>query len=229
MPTRPYIICHMVSSVDGRIDCSMVDHISGDEYCSTLAELNCPAELEGRVTMEHYSAEPEPFIAPEGSRPVGKPSVHIAVQSERYTVAVDTKGRLRWPEAEVNGAPLICMVSEQVSQAYLDRLREQGISWICCGQERISLYFAMEILCRDFGVKRLALLGGGLINGAFLKSELVDELSLLVAPGIDGRSSQPSVFDGMTDSPRFFPTQLELISAEPLPSGVVWLRYRVDY
>ena len=29
---KPYIICHMVASVDGRIDCSMVDKISGDEY-----------------------------------------------------------------------------------------------------------------------------------------------------------------------------------------------------
>ena len=25
---RPYIICHMVASVDGRIDCSMVVHLS---------------------------------------------------------------------------------------------------------------------------------------------------------------------------------------------------------
>ncbi len=227
---RPYIICHMVTSVDGRIDCSMVEHISGDEYHSTLARLNCPVELEGRVTMEHYSAVRGSYVAPPpGARPVGKPSVHLAVKSPRYTVAVDTQGRLRWPSAEVNGAPLICLVSEQVSQAYLDGLRAQGISWICCGQERISLYFAMEVLFRDFGVERLALLGGGLINGAFLKAELIDELSLLVAPGIDGRTGQPSLVEGMTDSPRFLPTQLELISAEPLPHGVVWLRYRVEY
>ncbi len=229
MRTRPHIICHMVSSVDGRIDCSMVDHISGDEYYSTLEELDCPVELEGRVTMEHYSAEHGYFVPPEGARPVGRPSVHIAVQSERYTVAVDTLGRLRWPAAVVNEAPLICIVSEQVSQAYLDTLQKQGISWICCGQERISLYFAMEILYRDFGVKRLALLGGGHINGAFLKAELIDELSLLLAPGIDGRSGQPSIFEGMTDSPRFYPTKLELTHAEPLPNGVVLLRYRVDY
>ncbi len=67
------------------------------------------------------------------------------------------------------------------------------------------------------------------MNGAFLKAELIDELSLLVAPGIDGRTGQPALVDGATDSPRFYPTNLELISAEPLPNGVVWLRYRVDY
>ncbi len=226
---RPYIICHMVASANGRIDCSMVDHISGDEYHTTLAQLNCPVELMGRVTMEHYSALHGYFEPPIGARPVGKPSVHIAVKSERYTVAVDTRGRLRWPSAIINDAPLICIVSEQVTQAYLDTLKAQGISWICCGQEHVSLYFAMEILHRDFGVQRLAVLGGGLMNGAFLKAELIDELSLLLAPGIDGRTGQPTLVEGMTDSPRFLPTQLELLSAEPQPNGVVWLRYRVEY
>ena len=37
---RPYIICHMVASIDGRIDCAMVDQICGDEYYTTLAELD---------------------------------------------------------------------------------------------------------------------------------------------------------------------------------------------
>lgn len=46
----------MVASIDGRIDCSMVDKISGDEYFDALAKLNCPTLLEGRATMEHYSA-----------------------------------------------------------------------------------------------------------------------------------------------------------------------------
>ncbi len=226
---RPYIICHMVSSVDGRIDCSMVEHISGDEYHDTLAALNCSAELEGRVTMEHYSAEKEPFIPAPGEPPVGCPSVHIAQASPRYTVAVDTKGHLRWPAAVVNEAPLICIVSEQVTQGYLDMLRAQGISWICCGSEHINLPFAMQILRRDFCVERLALLGGGLINGAFLRAELVDELSLLLAPGIDGRSGQPALADGLPDSPLYLPTKLELFHSEALPNGVVWLRYRIPY
>ena len=33
----PYVICHMMQSVDGRIDCDMVDKISGDEY-NTLSK-----------------------------------------------------------------------------------------------------------------------------------------------------------------------------------------------
>lgn len=33
---KPYVICHMVASIDGRIDCSMVDKISGEEYYTAL-------------------------------------------------------------------------------------------------------------------------------------------------------------------------------------------------
>ena len=75
---RPYIICHMVASIDGRIDCSMVDKISGDEYYETLEKLNCTTQLEGRVTMEHYNASKEPFVA-DDITPVGKPAIFKAV------------------------------------------------------------------------------------------------------------------------------------------------------
>lgn len=33
----------MVESIDGRIDCGMVDKISGDEYYTTLDSLDCDA------------------------------------------------------------------------------------------------------------------------------------------------------------------------------------------
>ena len=51
--SKPYIICHMMSSIDGRIDCAMTAQIKGvDEYYKTLDSLNTPARLSGRVTAE---------------------------------------------------------------------------------------------------------------------------------------------------------------------------------
>ena len=37
---KPYIICHMMSSVDGRIDCDMTEKIGGDEYYEVLKRLD---------------------------------------------------------------------------------------------------------------------------------------------------------------------------------------------
>ena len=43
---RPYIICHMMTSVDGRIDCAMTEHLPGvQEYYDTLDALNAPTRI----------------------------------------------------------------------------------------------------------------------------------------------------------------------------------------
>ncbi len=50
---RPYIICHMMTSIDKRIDCEMTGKLKGvDEYYQTLKELKAPARLSGRFTAE---------------------------------------------------------------------------------------------------------------------------------------------------------------------------------
>lgn len=224
---RPYIVCHMVASIDGHIDCSMVDKISGDEYYETLEKLDCPTQLEGRVTMEHYSASKEPFIANDPT-PFGMTSVHKAVDSDEYIVTVDTHGRLRWPASEIDGVPLVCIVSEQVSQEYLEMLKSQRISYICIGHEAIDLPRAMEILYEEFGVKRMAVLGGGHINGGFLAAGLIDEVSLLLAPGIDGRKGQTALFDGIADINRM-PVRLSLENVEHVGNGTLWIRYKTNY
>ena len=140
---------------------------------------------------------------------------------------VDTRWTLRWQAAEEDGHPILCIVSEQVSEAYLDSLREAGISWIAVGKDRIDLRRALEILNEQFGVQHLTIVGGGHICGGFLEAGLVDEVSLMVAPGIDGRAGQTAVFDGITrQSPD--PYHLRLEKVERVGKDVVWLRYKVQ-
>lgn len=222
---RPYIICHMVASIDGRIDCAMVEKINGDEYYTALEELDCPSLLEGRVTMEHYNALKEPFV-PMLTKPVNRPDTYVAEESDAYMISVDTWGRLQWESNNIDGVPLICVVSEKATKEYLETLREQQISWIAVGKERIDLTKAMEILYERFGVKRLGLLGDGHINGGFLDAGLVDEVSLLVAPGIDGRKGETSLFDGIASSNRE-PVPLRLEQVKRLKNDVIWLRYKL--
>lgn len=222
---RPYIICHMVASIDGRIDCSMVEKISGDEYYAALEQLDCPSLLEGRVTMEHYNAVKEVFV-PIDNEAVGQQSVFVAEESDAYMVSVDTLGHLQWKTNRIDDVPLICIVSERTSKEYLEMLQKQRISWIAVGKEHIDLNTAMRILYEQFHVKRLALLGGGHINGGFLQAGLIDEVSLLIAPGIDGRKNGTSVFDGIGKVENL-PTHLHLTGLERLENDVIWLRYSI--
>jgi 2,5-diamino-6-(ribosylamino)-4(3H)-pyrimidinone 5'-phosphate reductase len=70
-------------------------------------------------------------------------------------------------------------------------LLEKGISHIVSGKSSIDLANAVHRLEDHFGIRTLLLEGGGRINGAFLQANLVDEVSLLVVPGIDGRHDIP--------------------------------------
>ena len=103
---RPYIICHMVASIDGRIDCPMVAQISGEEYYTTLESFGSSSKLSGRVTAAlECTAVKEEISGYAGAR-LGKESVHKAVESGEYTVIVDTHGRLQMASGEADGHPL---------------------------------------------------------------------------------------------------------------------------
>lgn len=220
---KPFIISHMMESVDGRIDCAMTEQIEpSNAYYDALDQLDCPTTLEGRVTMQIHFAESEPFVAKD-STPIGRTAFHKASAESGYAVAIDTMGKLKWPSNMHDGKPLLVVTSETCAKEYLDTLTTQGISWIAVGTERIDLAKAVDILNTEFGVKRMAVVGGGHINGAFLEAGLLDEVSVMIGPGIDGRKGMASVFDGIADANRPA-TLLKLNSIERM-GDTVWLRY----
>lgn len=131
---KPYIISHMMTSVDGRIDCPMVGKLSTDEYYIALEKIGPCSKLSGRVTTALECPAVKEEAAPDTSNTAGQESVYVARQSEEYTIIVDTHGKLRWQANEADGHPLLCIVSEQVTETYLEMLRQQGISWIATGK-----------------------------------------------------------------------------------------------
>ncbi|HNW34469.1 MAG TPA: dihydrofolate reductase family protein, partial [Candidatus Ozemobacteraceae bacterium] len=127
---------------------------------------------------------------------------------------------------EIDGAYLICLVSERVPEDYLAMLRDTGISYIVSGSPAIDLARAADLLREHFGIRRLLLEGGGHINGGFLEAGLVDEVSLLLAPTIDGRHDIPTVFDGIRAT-KETGVGLTLKSVETRAGGTLWIRYAV--
>jgi len=215
----------MMASVDGRIDCDMTELLGADYYYEALAELQCSAWLEGRASMQKHHATAEPFVC-EDKTPAGQPCNHIAVVGDRYCIAVDTHGKLRWPENTIDGAPMVVLTCEDVPQVYLDVLTSQGISWICVGKNgQLDLAAAMQVLHDEFGVQRLSVVGGGRINGGFLNAGLIDEVSVMYGAGIDGRDGQPTVFDGC-DANRLV-VKLAFKNVKVYKDGTVWIRYDV--
>ena len=223
---KPHIICHMLSSVDGKTDGSDLRGVTGKgEYEATGAKLNGDAWVCGRTTMQQHFAEQEPFVS-ASEAPAGPQPVFVARRAESYAVSVDTLGKLRWPGGNLDGDHLICVVSERAPSDYLAMLREKGISYVVSGQSSVDPPDAVNRLNEHFAIRTLLLEGGGHINGAFLEAGLVDEVSLLLVPGVDGRHDVPAVFDGVSPS-KTTAVPLKLKSVERRENDALWIRYVV--
>jgi riboflavin biosynthesis pyrimidine reductase len=216
----------MVSSVDGKIDGKALQQVMREgEYEAVGAKLGGNAWICGRATMQEHFAEDEPF-ASTSNTPAGPQPVYVARRAESYAISVDTRGKLRWSSGDLDGDHLICILSERVPEDYLSMLRRKGISYIVAGKSAIDLVQAVNLLGEHFGIRTLLLEGGGHINGGFLQAGLVDEVSILIVPGIDGRHDTPAIFDGVAPS-QHNAVPLKLKSVEQREGDAHWIRYEV--
>lgn len=223
---KPYIICYMMTSVDGRIDCEMVGQLAGvEDYYPLLDELGLQSAISGKTTAKLELAEPGEF-QPNDNAPLGKEIVSKKTDSSNgYTIVVDTKGSLLWKHDSQYEQPHIIIISKQVSQEYLAYLDEKNISYIVTDDTKIDLAAACEVLKETFGIERLGIVGGSAINTAFLDAGLLDEVILLIGAGIDGRASFPAVFHRENDSDGKT-TPLKLVEVKAYDSGAVFIRYK---
>jgi riboflavin biosynthesis pyrimidine reductase len=90
----------------------------------------------------------------------------------------------------------------------------------------MDLAAMLDVLGRELGIRRLLLEGGATINGSFFAAGLVDELSLLIAPALDGRAGNQS-FVEFGENGLAGKMQLSLKGCETLAHGIVHLRYAV--
>lgn len=100
-----------------------------------------------------------------------------------FIVAVDPKGELAYasPTVEKKGRPaahVIEALTEQASPEYLAYLHRLGVSYLFAGKDRLDCALLLQKLYHLFGIEKLMLAGGGIVNGSFLAEGLVDELSL---------------------------------------------------
>ena len=61
---KPYFLCHMLSSVDGKIDGNALDAVIGEgEYEAIGTKLESDAWICSRTTMQQHFAEDKLFVS----------------------------------------------------------------------------------------------------------------------------------------------------------------------
>ncbi|WP_208306700.1 RibD family protein [Hymenobacter defluvii] len=220
----PRVICHMMTSLDGRIILSRWGNAPNtQEYETTAATFEADAWLCGRMTMEKDFTEGlEPDLQPV-TEPLDRTDFVAEHSADSFVVAVDAHGKLGWESADIDGEHIISVLSEQVSDEYLAYLRRVGVSYVFGGAEELDFHNVLTKLAELFPIQTILLEGGGHINGSLLKAGLIDELSILHYPVVDGAASSPTLFEqGDQPGP---PRQFALQHVEQRPEGILWLRY----
>ena len=65
-----------------------------------------------------------------------------------------------------------------------------------------------------------------MVDWAFLQSGLIDEISLVIPPVIDGGTGPASAFDDSAFAENHRPKVLALIGVQRLDGDCIWLRYK---
>ncbi|QGQ45771.1 dihydrofolate reductase family protein [Metabacillus sediminilitoris] len=234
---RPYIICHMLTSLDGKVvgdylKTERAAHFS-DEYEKIHEVYGCKAWMCGRVTMEkHFTFGHQLDLKHDNIATIPRTDYVANKDAKSYAIAVDPSGKLGWTKNSIepwnenrSEDHIVEVLTEQVSDAYLAHLRNIGISYIFGGKERLNFSLVVEKLKNLFAIDKLMLEGGGFLNGSFLNEELIDELSLILVPIADGASNSVTLFETSSFLTNQHPVNFFLKEVEKLDEGGLWLKY----
>lgn len=225
---KPYIICHMMSSLDGH---ALTDGWArpfmkdANTLYEKLAErFAFDAWICGRVTMQEIS-HGETYPKGLARSPIPRTHYFADRDAAKYAVSIDPHGKVAWKSNQALDSHVVEVVTEAVSDDYLAYLQSIKVSYIFAGEQEIDLQRVVDILAKELGAQRLIVEGGPHVSGAFVNAGLVDEVSVIILPLIDGRGEHPASFEVAPEA-WTQPAYLTLTAADVQEGGAVWLRYK---
>ncbi len=227
---KPHIICHMLTSIDGKVTGDFLYRSecqrATDLYYEINRSLRCSGFICGRITMEgSFTNGWYPDLT--GYAPVTSSEDFLPADlSGFYAVAFDSKGRLGWKDAFVydedpgyDRAQIVEVLTKQTDGRYLAYLQELGIPYLFAGDTEIDVPLALHKLRALLGMEQLLLEGGSILNGAFHRADLIDELSIVIAPMTAGKDDKPLFSDGSI-------ADYSLCGIKDCGDSVVWMNYQ---
>jgi riboflavin biosynthesis pyrimidine reductase len=214
---RPKIICHILKSVDGNIDGDFfsmpVLRPAFQAFARIREEYACDAVISGAVTASEIYANSLADDLPEVPEAYPRTDWQAA-KADKYAVIIDGQGTVHWQSGMVERRDdkmhVVTILQENVSDAYITHLRQAGVSYVLAGKDSLDLPQAARKLNEQFGIRTMLLSGGGVVDWAFLQDGLVDEISLIIPPVIDGGTGLASAFDDSIFSSGHLPVSARL-------------------
>jgi riboflavin biosynthesis pyrimidine reductase len=234
---RPKVVFHMLISGNGKISGQFWRYYKtrfvDEEIKRANISYNPSAWACGSVTTEQVFTQFHKPILNENARAVPEGDFVAENNAPRYYVSIDAEGKVGWEKnslryANRQKAHIIEVLTLEASNDYKAYLRSVNVSYIIAGDEQLDFKIACEKLFSLFNIRKLIVSGGVNINGAFLNSGIIDELSLLIAPVVDKATNGPSLFEFGRVLPDIKLAEFDLRNIEKLEGGGVWLQYTMS-
>ena len=227
---RPYVICHMLQSIDGKIAGGFFREKRTLElakiYSDISKDYNGDAIIYGTTTAQEMfsSSKTAPVL---NQNPIQKIDYIYKNDKNKWIVVIDPQGQITFDQSvyqntRLKDKNLIVILTENISSQYLETLKSLNISDLFTGKEEIDLRLALEKLYDLFSIKKLLLQGGGITNTYFIKEDLIDELSLVVSPVVSGEEKQPNIFK---DCHEYIGQTFDLKQSDLLMKSGLYLKY----
>jgi len=193
---RPFVSINMAASVDGKITSAAREHPRmTSDY--------------DRERMDRLRAESDAVLVGAGTMRADNPKLHVrgaAMQQYRrslgkpegllkilVTASLNLDESSRFSD-DTDGGGLLIATVENAPADRVERWSEFAELWTI-GRDRVDL---RELLRRlgERGVERLLVEGGGELNWAFMREDLVDRIHVTIAPTLLGGRKAPTLLDG---------------------------------
>ena len=238
--TRPRIICHMHTLLNGKIDGIANPTPAGMRSQRLYFDLFLGKDrfysrhrgwLSGSGTSRAIMGGfPQPEL-PTPSEPVPAGDHLADPNATMHYFAVDRSASLAWDRGSFSyfdvDVHIVELIPNSASDAFKAHLRSVGASYLIAGEETLDMEVAVHRIGEVFGVDELILGGGGTLNWSMVRDGLCDEISIVMMPLADGETDTASLFEASGEHSSPLPIGFSLKGVEPLEDGSLWLRYDV--
>jgi 2,5-diamino-6-(ribosylamino)-4(3H)-pyrimidinone 5'-phosphate reductase len=219
---RPYVILNAAMTLDGKIaTASGSSNISGEDDLKRVHELRkeCDAIMVGIGTV--LADDPRLTVHKVDAKPEDNP----------IRVVVDSKCRTPIAARITNkDAKTVIVGANEYKYDFLvsDRyevLKKRNVNFFWSGDKQVDLKSLMNYLHEE-GVEKLMLEGGSTLNFSMIKSGLIDEIRICVAPMVVGGVNSKTFFDGDGFNTMDEAVGLDLVDSYELGKDLI-LTYKV--
>lgn len=196
---RPVVAINLAMTADAKIataNRAITSFGSAADHAHLYAlRATADAVMTGAGTI---NAQPDIQLSPGGAK-YQRQRLRAGLAEFHLRIVVTGTGRVNL-DAEIfrhHFSPLIILTTRAAGPARLRALRAAADTVKICGGKKINFTRALRWLHSEWGVRRLLCEGGGELNNALFRENLVDEIHLTLCPRVFGGRTAPTIADGL--------------------------------